>query len=40
MSKVNNLVAKHARKYNSAKVFADRKQRAKRGYAKHKAQAR
>jgi hypothetical protein len=33
---MNNLVAKHARKYNTARTFADRKQQAKRGYSKHK----
>jgi hypothetical protein len=31
----NNIVAKHAHKYNTAKVFVDRKARAKRGYMKH-----
>ena len=32
----NNFVAKHANKFNTAKVFDDRKARAKRGYRKHK----
>jgi len=31
-----NSVAKHAHKYNTARVFANRKARAKRGYRKHK----
>jgi hypothetical protein len=31
-----NFVAKHARKYNTAKVFDNRKAKAKRGYSKHK----
>jgi hypothetical protein len=31
----NNIVAKHAHKYNTAKVFVDRKARAVRGYMKH-----
>lgn len=35
--KTRNYVAKHARKYNTANVFADRKKRARRGYRKHKA---
>lgn len=34
--KRRNLVAKHARTYNKAHVEADRKQRQKRGYRKHK----
>lgn len=34
--KTRNLVAKHSRKFNTAKVFDDRKARAKRGYVKHK----
>lgn len=33
---MNNLVAKHARKYNTSRVFTDRKKQAKSGYAKHK----
>lgn len=33
-----NLVAKHCHKYNTAKVFVNRKSRAKRGYVKHKKQ--
>jgi hypothetical protein len=32
----NNFVAKHANKFNTAKVFDNRKARAKRGYNKHK----
>lgn len=32
----NNFVAKHANKFNTAKVFDNRKARAKRGYSKHK----
>jgi hypothetical protein len=32
----NNLVAKHARKFNKAAVHRDRKRAAKRGYVKHK----
>jgi hypothetical protein len=32
----NNLVAKHARKFNLAHTFADRKQKDKRGHRKHK----
>jgi len=35
---MNNLVAKHARKYNKATVQTDRKKAAKRGYSKHKKQ--
>ena len=34
--KTNNLVAKHARKYNKAAVHTDRKKASKRGYRKHK----
>ena len=37
--KTNNLVAKHARKYNKAHVMADRKRKAKKGYVKHKGKA-
>lgn len=33
---MNNLVAKHARKYNKAHVMVDRKKAAKRGKRKHK----
>ena len=33
-----NLVAKHARKFNKAHTFADRKKREKRGHVKHKGQ--
>ena len=32
----NNFVAKHANKFNTAKVFDNRKARSKRGYSKHK----
>ena len=35
--KNRNLVAKHARTYNTARVFVDRKKAAKRGARKHKA---
>lgn len=34
--KANNLVAKHARKYNTAVVMKDRKKAIKRGDRKHK----
>lgn len=34
--KTNNLVAKHARKFNKAAVMIDRKKAAKRGAVKHK----
>ena len=34
--KVNNLVAKNARRFNKAAVHVDRKKRAARGYRKHK----
>lgn len=34
--RARNLVAKHARDFNSARVFRDRKQDAKRGHRKHK----
>ena len=34
----NNFVAKNAYKVNTAKVFADRKAKSKRGYKKHKKQ--
>lgn len=33
---VNNLVAKHARKYNKAATMRDRKKAQKRGYTKHR----
>ena len=33
---MNNFVAKHARKFNKAVVFANRKKLAKQGYNKHK----
>lgn len=35
-AKENNLVAKHARKFNLAHTFEDRKQAQKRGRTKHK----
>lgn len=35
---VNNLVAKHARKYNKAATMKDRKKAHKRGYMKHRRQ--
>lgn len=35
--KTRNIVAKHARTYNTARVFVDRKKAAKRGARKHKA---
>jgi len=35
--KTNNLVAKHAHRYNRAAVHTDRKKAAKSGYTKHKA---
>jgi hypothetical protein len=34
--KINNPVAKNARKFNKSHVMADRKKRAARGYRKHK----
>ena len=34
--KTNNLVAKHARQFNKAAVYRDRKKAAKKGYTKHK----
>ena len=33
---MNNLVAKHARKFNNAVTMRDRKKAAKRGHIKHK----
>ncbi len=33
--RINNLVAKHARKYNKSNVMTDRKKAEKRGYKKH-----
>jgi hypothetical protein len=33
---MNNLVAKHARKYNKSTKMEDRKKRKKKGYEKHK----
>lgn len=35
---MNNLVAKHARKFNKAATHRDRKKDAKRGARKHKGQ--
>lgn len=35
-TRTNNLVAKHARKFNKAAVHADRKKQARRGIVKHK----
>ena len=32
----DNYVAKHGHKFNTAKVFDDRKAKAKKGYRKHK----
>ena len=32
----DNYVAKHANKFNTAKVFDDKKAKAKKGYRKHK----
>lgn len=37
--RVNNLVAKHARKFNKAAVHIDRKKASKRGHIKHKGKA-
>lgn len=34
--KDRNYVAKHARQFNKAAVFTDRKRAAKKGYSKHK----
>jgi hypothetical protein len=34
--KVNNLVAKNARRFNKAAVMVDRRKRSVRGYRKHK----
>lgn len=33
---MNNLVAKNARKFNTARTFVDRKKAQKKGYSKHK----
>jgi hypothetical protein len=33
---MNNLVAKHARKYNKAAVYTDRKKAQKKGHTKHR----
>jgi len=35
-TRTNNLVAKHARQFNKAAVFVDRKKQARRGNVKHK----
>ena len=35
-TRTNNLVAKHARKFNKAAVHADRKKQSRRGIIKHK----
>lgn len=40
MHKERNWVAKHARRYNRAAVYRDRKRDAKRGYRKHRGGAR
>ena len=32
----NNLVAKHARKFNKTNIMEDRKKKLKKGYTKHK----
>jgi hypothetical protein len=34
--KTRNTVAKHARTFNQARTFTDRKKAVKRGYTKHK----
>ena len=34
--KDRNLVAKHARQFNKAATFVDRKRAAKKGYTKHR----
>jgi excinuclease UvrABC ATPase subunit len=34
--KINNFVAKHARHFNKAAVFTDKKKAKKKGYTKHK----
>lgn len=34
--KLRNTVARHARKFNLAHTFEDRKRKQKRGYTKHK----
>ena len=36
MSKIRNIVAKHARKFNKSIVMTDRKKLTKQGYVKHK----
>lgn len=33
---MNNIVAKHARKFNKSVTMTDRKKQSKRGYVKHK----
>jgi hypothetical protein len=35
-TRTNNLVAKHARKFNKAAVHVDQKKQARRGHIKHK----
>lgn len=35
---MKNPVAKHARKYNTAKIHVDRKKQQKKGYVKHRKQ--
>jgi len=35
-TRTNNLVAKHARKFNKAAVHVDQKKQARRGIIKHK----
>ena len=40
MDKERNWVAKHARRFNRAAVYRDRKRDAKRGYRKHRGGAR
>ena len=35
-TRTNNLVAKHARKFNKAAVHVDRKKQARKGIVKHK----
>jgi hypothetical protein len=36
--KARNYVAKHAKQFNKAAVFADRKRAVKKGYSKHRNQ--
>ena len=40
MDKERNWVAKHARRFNRAAVYRDRKRDAKRGYRKHRGGSR